>query len=140
MGRSPSPPANVSDGRDERPIAPLSIETDLTVGLDGIEADVESTGERLLVEFRSVPNAIRAVRGQQAATEAWLPGLLTATDLTVEIRARGHILAVAGSKARPGVVSRLLSVDPVEIRIGGVVGGLTASASGTIGRLLDRIG
>jgi hypothetical protein len=120
--------------------APLTVATDLTVRINGAEASVESTGERLLIQFRSVPDAVRATRNQPAGIATTLTALLRTTDLTVEARVRDRIVAVAGADARPGVVSQLLEVDPVEVRIGGVLGAVGAEASAaveTLSRLLS---
>jgi hypothetical protein len=106
--------------------APFSIDTDLTVTIDGTRADVESTGERLFVEFRSVPDAVRAAGGASDGTGQGLATLLTVTDLTVEFRVRDRTVLLAGVGARPGVVSRTLGVAPSELRLGGVFGSVGA--------------
>lgn len=117
----------------ERPAAgaaaPLSVETDLTITVDGVEAAVDSTGERLLVRFRSLSDAFRALRKRPSGGEKPLGALLTATDLTAEIRVRDRIVAVAGADARPGVVSRSLGFDPIEVRIDGMLGAVGAEAA-----------
>lgn len=119
---------------DSRPagVAPLSVETDLSLAIDGGEADVESTGRRLIVSFHSVPDAVRALRGRPADAEDELSALLAVTDLTVEIRARDRILAVAGPDTRPGVLSNLIDVSPVELRLGGAVGAVVAEAKALV--------
>jgi hypothetical protein len=109
-------------------LAPLSVESDLSVAINGGQAEVESTGRRLLVRFRSLPDAMRAARGKPSDAGS-LQALLVATDLTVEVRARDHTVAVAGADARPGAVSRLLGVAPVEVRISGALGALGAEAA-----------
>jgi hypothetical protein len=111
-----------------RGVAPLSVETDLSLAIGGGRADVESTGQRLLVRFHSIPDAVRAFRGRPADAGDALPALLTATDLTVEVRVRDRTVLVAGAGARAGPLSRLLGIDPAEVRIGGVVGALGAEA------------
>jgi hypothetical protein len=118
--------------------APLSVATDLTVRINGAEATVESTGERLLVQFRSLPDALRATRRRPDGIGTTLTALGRTTDLTVEARVRDRVVAVAGADARPGVVSRLLEVDPVELRLGGVVGAVGAEASAAI-RTLSQL-
>ncbi|MUV57386.1 hypothetical protein GJ632_08695, partial [Halogeometricum sp. CBA1124] len=40
--------------------APLTVQTDLTLSVDGRPVDVSSTGERLFVEFPSLSAAVRA--------------------------------------------------------------------------------
>jgi len=134
MARFTSRPASVNDASEPAP-APLSVATDLTVRVNGAEATVESTGERLLLQFRSLPDALRAVRGQPAGGATSLTALLHTTDLTVEARVRDRIVAVAGADARPGLVSRMLEVDPVEVRVGGVLGAVGAEAAAAVAAL-----
>lgn len=109
-------------------LASLSVESDLSLAIDGGEASVESTGRRLLVSFPSVPDAMRVLRGRPPGAD-WLPALLTATDLTVEVRVRDRIVAVAGADARPGPLSRLFGISPLEVRLCGVVGAVGVEAT-----------
>lgn len=119
--------------KDAAPV-PLTVETDLTLTVDGVEVAVESTGERLLVSFASVPDAVRVARhSPEPSTQ--LDRLLGMTDLTVEIRVRGRIVAVTGADARPGVLSQLLEVPSVEFRLGGSVGAVGAEAIAVVERL-----
>jgi hypothetical protein len=113
----------------ESPRAPLSITTDLTLAVNGVEANVDSTGERAFVRFRTLSDALRAARGQSGGLPTVVDELLSTTDLTVEVRARDRTLAVFGAGARPGVVSRLVGVDPVELRLAGVIGAAATGVS-----------
>jgi hypothetical protein len=97
------------------------VAADLRLSVNGAEATVRSTGERLFVEFPSLSAALRALRGLPDR-ENELAALLRTTDLTVEVRVRDRTVAVVGAEARPGVLSRRLGVDPVEARVGGVLG------------------
>lgn len=108
-------------------VAPLAVEADLSLAIDGGEARVESTGQRLLVRFASVPDAMRALRGRPTDGEG-LAALLTATDLTVEVRVRDRTVAIAGADARPGRLSVLLGASPIEVRTGGLLGAVWAEA------------
>lgn len=116
----------MDDDRDREPRAPLSLETDLRLTIDGREATLSSTGERVFVEFSSVPDAVRAFRASGVSTSRTnrLAALLHTTDLTVEVRVRDRTVAVIGPGARPGIVSRRLGVAPAELRIGGGLGAL----------------
>ncbi|MFB6178049.1 MAG: peptide ABC transporter ATP-binding protein [Halobaculum sp.] len=106
---------------DERPpSAPLSIATDLSVTVDGERIDVRSTGERLFLEVPSVAVALQLLRDGETYTDD-LSSVLQFTDLTVEVRVRGATVAVLGSGARAGPLSRELGVAPAEIRVGGAV-------------------
>ena len=137
MGRSVSPPANVSDPTEAAPKAPLSVATDLTLTVNGAQAAVRSTGERLFVEFSSLSDALRALGGVPGGEADRLTDLLRTTDLTVEVRVRDRTVAVAGTEAHPGTVSRRLGVDPIEARLGGVLGAVgreIAAAVATVER------
>jgi hypothetical protein len=121
------------NGTDAR--APFSVVTeDLTLTIDGVDLDVRSTGDRLFVEVATVRDAVRVARGLPRDGDARGPAaLLTATDLTTEIRVRGRTVAVIGADARPGLISRELGVAPAEVRLAGALGagvsGLSAAAS-----------
>ena len=139
MDRSASRPASVSDpGEGPEPRAPLSVATDLTLTIDGTEAAIRSTGERLFVEFPSLSTALRALRGLPDRDGDGLAALLRTTDLTVEVRIRDRTVAVIGAEARPGVVSHRLGVDPVEVRLGGVLG-MVGREIGVAGAALGRM-
>jgi hypothetical protein len=128
----------VSDpGERAEPRAPLSIATDLTLTIDGTEATVRSTGERLFVEFPSLYAALRALRGLPGRDGNGLASLLRTTDLTVEVRVRDRTVAVIGAEARPGVVSHRLGVDPIEVRLGGALG-VVGREIGVVGAALGR--
>jgi len=126
---------------DPDAVAPLSVEADLAVTVNGVEAEVESTGRRLLVRFRSLPDAFRALGGQPDGAETALGGLSAATALTAEIRVRDRIVAVAGADARPGPVAWSLGVDPVEVRLDGTLGavGAVGAEAAASGRRLARL-
>ena len=124
----------MSERPDAQTVVPLSVEADLTATVDGVEAEIKSTGERLLVQFQSLSDAFQAARSRPEGGEGPLVSLLTATGLTVEIRIRDRIVAVAGADAHPRLVSRLLGIDPIQVRIGGAVGAVGAEAAARIDR------
>ncbi|MBP1921561.1 hypothetical protein J2751_000554 [Halorubrum alkaliphilum] len=104
--------------------APLSITTeDLTLTIEGVRMDVRSTGERVFVEVPTVRGAIRVARSLPDGVDADGPAkLLTAADLTTEIRVRGRTVIVFGSDARPGPLARRLGIAPAEPRLSGFLG------------------
>lgn len=114
--------------------APLDVDADLTVSVDGAEAEVRSTGERIFVEFGSLSAASIAADARPSGTLDRLPAVLRTADLTVDIRVRGRTVAVSGAGASPGVVSRRLGVAPNEVRPLGVVGAVV----GRVSTLLNR--
>lgn len=120
-----SRPRNVSDRQENQPVAPLSVETDLALAVDGIDVTVESTGSRLLVGVETVPEALE-IATRHADADRHIHTLLTATGITAEIRVRDRIVAVVGADARQTILSRVLGTAPVELRLGG-----TLSALGT---------
>lgn len=122
---------------DAAPVA-LTVETDLTLTVDGVDIDIESTGERLLVSFASVPDAVRVARRSPEPTTQ-LDRLLAMTDLTVEVRVRGRIVAVTGADARPGVLSQLLEVPSVEFRLGGSIDAVGAEVIAAGERLVSLL-
>ncbi len=129
----------MSDSNGSRAgLAPLSVETDLTLTINGAEATVESTGDRLFVAVGSLPDGIRVLRGQPLDAAGPLSTLLETTDLTVEIRVRDRTVAVAGTGARPGVLSRQLGIAPIEARPTGVVSAIGAEISAGV-RAVSRL-
>ena len=76
--------------------------------------------------LRVVPVAWRAARAtlrgaggseRRAATISRASAAMRLTDLNVQLRLAGGTMAVLGADARPGVLSRLLGVAPLEIRL-----------------------
>jgi hypothetical protein len=120
---------NATDAR-----APLTVVTeDLTLSIGNVDLDVRSTGDHLFIEVPTVRDAVRVARRLPDAGDATGPAaLLTATDLTTEIRVRGRTVAVVGADARPGLLARELGVAPAEVRLAGALGagvsGLSAVA------------
>ncbi|MFC7187458.1 peptide ABC transporter ATP-binding protein [Halorubrum yunnanense] len=122
------------------PRAPLSVVTDdLTLTVDGVDLEVRSTGDRLFVEVPTVRDAVRVARGLPRDGDAsGLTALLTATDLTTEVRVRGRTVAVIGADARSGRLASELGVAPAEVRIGGALGAGASGLSAVAGALRRR--
>jgi hypothetical protein len=129
----------VTDSTDRRQSAPLAVATDLTATVNGVDATVESTGNRLFVGFPTISDGLRALRGHPDWTTGPLDSVLKTAGLTLEIRVRDRTVIVAGAAARPGVISRTLGVDPLEVRLGSAVGAVVlgiSAAVATVTRLL----
>jgi hypothetical protein len=127
----------VSDTPTEPSQIPLNVNADLTVSVDGGEAEVSSTGDRLFVTFPSVLPAVSALRdlpNDPDSTDA-VATALSRTDLTTEVRIHDRTVAVIGSQAKPGVLSEALSADPIEVRAGGALGALTREISDAVKRV-----
>ena len=120
------------NGTDAR--APLSVATeDLTLTVDGVDLDVRSTGDRLFVEAATVRDAVRVARSLPSDGDVrGSAALLTATDLTAEIRVRGRTVAVVGADARPGALSREFGVAPAEARLAGALGAGVSGLSAAV--------
>lgn len=124
---------------DESGAAPLSVQTDLTLTVDGTRIPLRSTGDRLFLEVPNLQTALRIARDGEGLRDR-LSRLLTLTDLTVEVRVRGATVAVAGADAHAGALARELGVDPVEVRLGGglaAVGRELLAGGRTVARLLE---
>lgn len=119
----------MSDPSTRPTVAPLTVDTDLSVRVNGVDVSVESTGERLFVGVASVGDALRAARGHPRDGGTALAEVLDVGALTVEFRVRDRTVAVAGTGASPGPVSRRLGSDPIELRLGGVLGAIGAELS-----------
>lgn len=103
------------------PQAPLAVETDLELTIDGTRADVRSTGDRLFVEFPSLGGAIRAARSFPQTRITEVAALLAVTDLTVEVRSRDRTIVAIGTDAPAGPLSHWVGTAPAQVRAGGVL-------------------
>lgn len=107
------------------PQAPLAIEANLEVTIDGTRADVRSTGDRLFVEFPSLGGAIRAARSFPQTRTNEVAELLAATGLTVEVRSRNRTVVAIGTDAPAGPLSQWLGAAPAQVRVGGIAAALS---------------
>lgn len=116
----------MTEGGPER--APLSVTTDLSLSVDGTEAALRSTGERLFLEFPSLVSAVRALRGLPATEYARLHTLLTSAGLALEVRVRHRTILAIGADARSGPLARYLDIEPAQLRLSGVLSAVWAWA------------
>ncbi len=72
-----------------------------------------------LLALRGARATLRGAGGRQrrATTISRASAALGLTDLNLEFRLAGGTMAVLGADARPGILSRLLGVAPLEIRL-----------------------
>jgi hypothetical protein len=131
----------VSDTTTESSQIPLNVNADLTVSVDGGTAEVSSTGDRLFVTFPSILPAVNALRGLPSDPDSadTVAAVLSRTDLTIEVRVHDRTVAVIGSKANPGTLSEALSADPIEVRLGGVIGAVTRELSDAVERVRQLV-
>ncbi|WP_228717080.1 MULTISPECIES: peptide ABC transporter ATP-binding protein [Haloferax] len=99
---------------------------------------VYSTGTRLFVEVPTAWSALRVVRAADVDFEE-VARVLTTAELTTEVRVRGRTVAVVGTDARPGFVSRELGIDPAEFRVGGALTALGDGVRATVERVVSML-
>jgi hypothetical protein len=110
-------------------LAPLAVEADLTIGVEGEELRITSRTNRLLVDLPSARVALALARRGGSSLPA-IAGVLAAADLSAGIAIEGTGVAVLGAEADPGPLAR--QVGPhVEIRA-------NALARALLDALLDR--
>ena len=99
------------------------------VEMGGTSARIEARGDRIVVELPSLRDGISTLgrwpkgRGRREAIRRIHEGL-TAAGLTLEVVVGPSTIAVLGVGARPGRTSRLLGLDALEVRVGGLLGSL----------------
>ena len=108
--------ATALDSISEADLAPLDVQADLTVAIEGENEDlrVRSQTDTLLVDVPSVGVALGLAR----RSSGLLPGVadvLAAADLTVGVAIDGTGVAVLGADARPGPLARRIGPH-VEVR------------------------
>jgi len=94
----------------------LSVTANLSVSVKNTDIAISSAGDRIRVQVPSVRAGFRLLRSEYDRLPA-LSRVLSEADLTAEIRVGSSVIAVAGTDAAPGRLSRLLSLGMVEIRI-----------------------
>jgi hypothetical protein len=124
----------VSDQRETAP-RPLTVDTDLDVSVDGVPVAVTSTANRVFIDFPSIGPAIRTIRHRPVVDYRSVDGLLRAGDLALEVRVRHRTVFAFGADTRPSVLLGQLGVEPVELRVTGVLSALGAEAAAAVDRL-----
>lgn len=122
------------------PRAPLTVETDLELTVDGVRADVRSTGDRLFVEFPSLGAVARVARASPQGEAAGIASLLAVTDLTVEVRSRGRTVAAIGADAPAGPLSRWLGTAPAQVRPAGLVAAVGQEVAAGVRLVRELVG
>jgi hypothetical protein len=139
MGKSSSPRANVSE--DDATV-PITVDTDLDVEVDGQPIAVTSSEDRVFLELPSVLALVRIARRPPAVDLAPIDAGLRRGDLAVEIRVRRRTVAALGADTRPSLLLRQAGIEPVELRIGGVLSAVVAEVAAVVGRVrrsVDRV-
>jgi hypothetical protein len=104
-----------------KPSGPLTVKTDLDLTIGTAHVDVRSTGDRVFVSFPSLRALSRAKGGLSQTRIEEIFGLLSKTDLTIEIRARGRTVFAIGPDAPAGPLSRWLGTSPAQVRAFGLL-------------------
>lgn len=98
----------------------LDVTANLSVTVDGTDLAISTVEDRIRVQVPSVQAGFRLLRRERERLPALSRGLSEA-ELTAEIRVGSSVIAVAGTDAKPGKLSRLFSLGPVEVRLRSVV-------------------
>jgi hypothetical protein len=96
-------------------LAPLEVEADLDLTVEGAPATVRSSGDHAVVTFESARGALRAARARPDGSASGIATLLSAAEVTVEVRVRSATVAVLGPGASPGTLSGLLGAAPAQV-------------------------
>ena len=104
-----------------RPGGSLTVETDLDLSIGDAQVDVRSTGDRLFLNFPSLRALSEAKRGLPPTGIEAVSGLVTAFDLTMEVRARDRTIFVIEPGAPAGPLSRWVGSSPVQLRALGLL-------------------
>ncbi|PSQ96488.1 MAG: hypothetical protein BRD55_06570 [Bacteroidetes bacterium SW_9_63_38] len=100
---------------------PLDVHADLQLTVDGEDIDIQSAGDRIMVEVpsldagRRVLHAVPFSQRGRARTARQAQEILTEVGLTLELQLDGTPLAVIGADARPGRLGRFLPTGGVEL-------------------------
>ncbi len=104
---------------------PLEVVGEIEALTAGQAVRVTARKTTITIDLPNLRVGMMAFRGtggrkQRAKTISRVNTLLHRTDLTVEFQLAGGTFALLGAKARPGLLSRLFGIAPVEIRLSGI--------------------
>jgi len=100
---------------------PLEVVADLQLAIDGEPISIEANGKRIIVDLASLEAGRRVLDsypfsgGRQPMDR--LREVLDIGGFTVEVRLRGEMIARMGKGARPGRISRVFSLEDMEVRL-----------------------
>jgi len=97
----------------------VTVTADLTVQRDSVEVTVTSYTDLVRVEFESLTDAVRFARAERGELETLLAGMV-ATGLTVAVHIGRPRVALLGTDATPGPVTRLLVGERAQISVRGL--------------------
>lgn|GEM_PF-298404 len=120
---------------DDRATVPLTVDADLDVEVDGHPIRVTSSEDRVFLELGSVPALVRTFRRPPAVDLRPIDATLRRADLAVELRVRHRTVAALGADTRPSSLLRRAGVEPVELRLTGLVSAIGAELASAVGRV-----
>jgi hypothetical protein len=101
----------------------LDIEANLRVTIDDTALAVSGSGEQLHIGLPSLPAALSLI-ARRRATVRTLARTLALGGLTAEASVGDAVVAILGSEAEPSLLTRALSLGPIEFRGRGVLAAL----------------
>lgn len=120
---------------DDRATVPLTVDTDLDVEVDGHPVTVTSSEDRVFVELGSVPALVRTLRRPPVVDLRPVDATLRRADLAVELRVRHRTVAALGADTRPSSLLQRVGVEPVELRLTGVLSAVGAELASVYDRV-----
>jgi hypothetical protein len=121
---------------------PITVDTDLDVEVDGQPVAVTSSEDRVFLELPSVLALVRIARRPPAVDLKSVDDGLRRGDLAVELRVRRRTVAALGADTRPSFLLRRAGIEPVELRLAGVLSAVVAEVAAVVGRVrrgVDRV-
>jgi hypothetical protein len=102
-------------------LTPFALSARLVLSLENDDFLVNAADDKIVVDLPSWRAGLAVMRCQ-SARGGWSQLLtkvqrgLTVADLQMQFRLAGKIVARLGTDTRPGIVSRLLGLGPLELR------------------------
>lgn len=104
---------------------PLEVVGEVRAAVADETVLITASGDTISVDIPSLRVGLLALRGvgrrkQRSETISRANVVLQLTALSAQFRMAGGTVAILGSAARPGRVSRFLGLEPLEIRLSGL--------------------
>jgi hypothetical protein len=102
-------------------LTPLALSARLVLSLEDNDFLVNATDDKIVVDLPSWRAGLTVLRLQRlrggwgqllAQAQRWMP----VADFAVQFRLAGNVVARLGTDTRPGIVSWLLGLGPLEVR------------------------
>lgn len=111
----------MSSDERSRPERALDVTADLTLSLADTDVHITGSGDLVVVDTPDLRTALKLLRGTDYLPSQFVERGLARSGVVVDVRVRGGSIARAGPAIRPGLVSRVLGVEPARVNLGGVV-------------------